>query len=221
MQQRAGRHHKVVTRYVGAAAQRTDRVAANAVPRGHLRDRSRTRNHSASQPGSFERSLVCLGGDFCAVGDELVADSWARLHDRGVGGIAFDLFAQARDPHAQVLQVVQVFRAPNVGQQLGREDDFAGLGGEVFEEQPFRARQRDVFAVAADGAAFEVYFEAVAGDGARGAAELAAQYGADACSEFVGAEGLNDIIVGARFQAPYFVAVAVFGGEEDDGGVPT
>ena len=78
---------------------------------------------------------------------EQVADPLERLDPAGLARLRAELAADARDPDAQVLEVVAVLGAPDLGQELGVEDDLAGVRGEVLEEQPFGARQLDQLAV--------------------------------------------------------------------------
>ena len=67
---------------------------------------------------------------------EQVPDALERLDDRPARRLGAELAADARDPDPQVLEVVAVLRAPDLGQQLGVEDDLAGIRGQVLEEQP-------------------------------------------------------------------------------------
>ena len=102
-----------------------------------------------------ERGILGAFGDDRGVGFagarridiEQVADALEGLDPAGLAGLGAELAADARDPDPQVLEVVAVLRAPDLGQQLGVEDDLAGVRGEVLEEQPLRAGQLDELAV--------------------------------------------------------------------------
>src|SRR5262249_50680845 len=59
-----------------------------------------------------------------------------------------ELAAYPRDPHPQVLEIVAVLRAPDLGQQLGVEDDLARVRGQVLEQQPLGPRELDELAAA-------------------------------------------------------------------------
>ena len=86
---------------------------------------------------------------------------WNVLIRPGSPGSAPSLRRTRDDPDAQVLEVVAVLRAPDLGQQLGVEHDLAGVRGEVLEQQPLGARQLDQLAVAGDHPALEVDLDVV------------------------------------------------------------
>src|SRR6476646_2496119 len=54
---------------------------------------------------------------------EQVADALERLDAARLTRLRAELATDARHPDPQVLEVVAVFRAPDLGQQLGVEDD--------------------------------------------------------------------------------------------------
>src|SRR3546814_11547679 len=58
-------------------------------------------------------------------------------------GLRAELAAYARHPDPQVLEVVAVFRTPDLRQELGVEHDLAGIRGEVLEQQPLGPGQLD------------------------------------------------------------------------------
>ena len=72
---------------------------------------------------------------------EQVADALECPDPAGLAGLRTQLAADATDPDPQVLEVVAVFRSPDLGQELGVEDDLAGMRGEVLKEQPLGPRQ--------------------------------------------------------------------------------
>src|SRR5258706_1608622 len=76
-------------------------------------------------------ALVLRALDVEEVADSLEGPDPARLARRRA-----ELAANAADPDAQVLQVVAVLRPPDLCQQLGVEDDLAGVRGQVLQEQP-------------------------------------------------------------------------------------
>ena len=125
--------------------------------------------------------------------------------------------AQARDPHAQVLKVVPVLRAPHLAQQFAAEDHLAGVGGEVLEQLPLGAGHRDLLAVA-------VYqpLAQVNGDVPRAHHLLnaypgrAPQHRADPGTHLICPERLDDVVIRAQLQATHLIYFAVTGGDQDD-----
>src|SRR3990172_2873536 len=57
------------------------------------------------------------------------ADPLEGLDPAGLARLRAQLAANARDPDAEVLEVVSILGAPDLGQQLGVEHDLAGIGG--------------------------------------------------------------------------------------------
>ena len=136
----------------------------------------------------------------------------------GSPGFAPSLRRDARDPDAQVLEVVAVFGAPDLGQQLRVEHDLAGVRGEVLQEQPLGARELDELAVAGDHAPLEVDLDVVERDDARRRAaapderRMTARTRAASSS---GWNGLGDVVVGAEVEALRLVGGGALGGQQD------
>ena len=149
---------------------------------------------------------------------EQVADPLERLDPARLARLGTELAADPRHPDPQVLEVVAVLRAPDLGQELGVEDDLAGVGGEVLEEEPFGPRQLDQLAVAGDHPALEVDLDVVEREhaGARLGARRPTQDGAHAGRQLVRVERLGDVVVGAEVEALGLVGGGALGGQQDD-----
>src|SRR5215218_5175792 len=83
---------------------------------------------------------------FGLFGLEQIPDALESLDNCWRGRCVFELRPQARDPDPQVLQVVAVFRAPDLRQELGVEHYFAGVRGEMLQQKPLGTCERDRFA---------------------------------------------------------------------------
>src|SRR4029078_6908346 len=129
---------------------------------------------------------------------EQVADALEGLDPAGLTGLGAELPADPRHPDPQVLEIVAVLRAPDLGQELGVEDDLAGVRGEMLEQEPFGPRQLDALAVAGDHPALEVDLDVVELEDARPRrrAGRPAEDGADTRRQLVGVEWLGDVVVG-------------------------
>ena len=92
---------------------------------------------------------------------------WKVVIGPGSPGCRAELPSDAADPDPQVLQVVSILRAPDLGQELAVEDDLAGVGRQVLEQQPLRPAQLDQLAVAAHHPALEVDLDVTDPDDAR------------------------------------------------------
>ena len=92
---------------------------------------------------------------------------WNVLIRPGLARLRAQLAADAADPDPQVLEVVAVLGAPDLGQQLGVQHDLAGVRGQVLEQQPLGPRELDELAVAGDHPPLEVDLDVVEGDDAR------------------------------------------------------
>ena len=154
----------------------------------------------------------------CALDVEQVADALERPDAAGLARRGAELAADAAHPDAQVLQVVAVLRAPDLGQELGVEDDLAGVRGEVLEEQPLGARQLHELAVPGDHAPLEVDLDVVELDdaGARLGPAGAADDRAHARRQLVGMERLGDVVVGAEVEALRLVGRRALRRQQDD-----
>src|SRR5439155_15022773 len=121
----------------------------------------------ATGPGGVRVARDLIGRPFCGpfpcagfgryrrlhvedVADALEGLDRARLARRGA-----ELAAYAADPHAQVLKVVAVLRAPDLAQELRVEHDLARVGGEMLEQQPLGPAQRDQLATLGDQASLQ------------------------------------------------------------------
>ncbi len=149
---------------------------------------------------------------------EHVADALERLDRTGLTRRGAELAADAADPDAQVLQVVPVFRSPNLGQQLGVQDDLAGMRREVLKQQPLGAAERDELAALGEQPALEVDLDVVERNdaGARRHAARATENGTNASRQLVGMERLGDVVVRAEVETLGLVARGPLGGQEDD-----
>ena len=94
--------------------------------------------------------------DIEQVADALEGPDPARLARRGA-----ELAADAATPDPQVLEVVAVLRAPDLGQELGVQDDLARVRGQVLEQQPLGPGQLHQLAVAGDHPPLEVDLDVV------------------------------------------------------------
>ena len=143
---------------------------------------------------------------------------WNVLIRPGSPGLGAELAADPRDPDPQVLEIVAVFRSPDLGQQLRVEHDLARVGGEVLQEQPLGPRQLDELAVTRDEATLEVDLDVVEGEdaGAGAGAARAPEDGPDARGEFIGMERFGDVVVGAQVEALRLVGGRALRGEQDD-----
>ena len=148
---------------------------------------------------------------------EQVADALERLDPAGLAGLGAELAADARHPDPQVLEVVAVLRAPDLGQELGVQDDLAGIGGEVLEQQPLGPRQLDQLPVPGDHPPLEVDLDVVEGEHARARARTrrSAEHRANAGRQLVGMERLGDVVVGAEVEALGLVGGRALGGQQD------
>src|SRR5919106_2000817 len=151
-----------------------------------------------------------------------VAEAGASLDDGWIGLVGLQLGAQARNPDAQVLKVVYVFRTPNTRQQFGVEHDLAGVGGEALKQQPLSAREADRLAGFEDEPSFQIDFDVTGADNAadviRGP-RLASQHGPHASAQLFRVERLGQVVVGAQFEAADYVIVMVLAGQKDDGDI--
>ena len=135
----------------------------------------------------------------------------------GSPGFAPSLRRTRADPDPEVLEVVAVLRTPDLRQELRVEDDLAGVGGEVLEEQPLGPRQLDELAAAPDHPPLQVDLDIVEGDdaGAGLDAGRAPDDRPDAGRQLVGVERLGDVVVGAEVEALRLVGGRALGREED------
>src|SRR6185369_9335013 len=98
---------------------------------------------------------------------EEIADPLERPDPARLARLRAELPADPADPDPEVLEIVAILRAPDLRQELGVQDDLAGVRGEVLEEQPLGARQLDQLAATADHPALEIDLDVVERDDAR------------------------------------------------------
>ena len=98
------------------------------------------------------------------------------------------------------------------------EDDLAGVGGEMLEQEPFGPRQLDELAIARDHPALEVDLDVVELEDTRTRRRPGrpTQDGADPSRQLIGMERLGDVVVGAEIEALCLVGGGTLGGEQDD-----
>jgi len=160
--------------------------------------------------------LSCWG--ICpAFGDEAVADPGFGL-DVLFAGFGFEFFAELSDEDAEVFGLVYGVSAPDGGEQGAMGDDLAVVAGQVGDELEFFGGEVDGASLDGDGVGDGVDEEVSGLNGAGGALRGAAEVGADAGEEFVVAEGLGDVVVGASVEGFDLGALVVADGEYEDGG---
>ena len=138
----------------------------------------------------------------------------------GTGGVFFDLLAETADVDGQGVAVA-VF-SPEAFVELVAGEDLAGVLGEEVEQLEFAGGEGHGGAVDPDLVGADVDGEAAEVEGGRGcllAAAGAAEDGFDAGDDFAGGGGLDDLFIGAETETSDFVAVLLFGAEDEDGDV--
>ena len=154
-----------------------------------------------------------------AAGFEEVAGAADGLQEAGIFGVHFDFLAQAADANVNAPWCDELFVAPDRGEEFLASEDAAGVRSEVIEKPEFEKAGGDGFVGAGDAAGAEidpqlVEFEKLTAFGERlGAPEENFHAG----DEFARAEGLGDVIIGARFEGRDEVGFAAAGREHDDG----
>jgi len=131
---------------------------------------------------------------------------------------AFDFFPEKADVNVDDVAFGGGVEVVNVLPDVGAGNDPSDVVGEIFQEGILAAAEIDGFAGAANDAVSGVDLEiGDAEDGGLGFI-LAADHGADAGQQFGEHKGLDEIIVGAEFQAGDPVLRGVLGGEKQDHG---
>ena len=109
-----------------------------------------------------------VGGSFdgggATVHVEQVANSLERPDAARLAGLRPELAPDAADPDTEVLEVVAVLGPPHLREQLRMQDDLAGVGREVLEEEPLGTRQLDELARPLDHPPLEVDLHVVEAD---------------------------------------------------------
>ena len=137
-----------------------------------------------------------------------------------VARVGLDFFSQLIDEDAQVFGFLSVVRTPNSLQQTAVAQGLSLLGDEMAEQFKFFWGETDGVAFDGDGALGEINFQIIREKGGCSyGGGCVAESRADASHQFLGAERLDDIIVGAGIEGLDFVAFGVANGEHDDGDV--
>ena len=135
-------------------------------------------------------------------------------------GVGFDFLAELVDEDAEVFGLVAVVRTPDSLQQAAVGLGFSSVGDELPKQLEFLGRQLYGSAFYGDRAFFEIDHQIVGNEGRDGVAGAGATQGsADAGHQFLDAEGLDDVIIGAGVERLDLVAFGVAHGEHDDGNV--
>lgn len=145
------------------------------------------------------------------VAAEAVADAPDGFDIDGRGGIRLDLFADAVDVNHDGCRIAEGVHAPDAVEELVLAEGNAGILREEEQKVKFAARERDFLAVREDAARFGADFEPAGEDAVRflyrllREALVACDMRLDASREFIGAEGLDDVVVGAEAEAANLV----------------
>lgn len=145
------------------------------------------------------------------VAAEAVADAPDGFDIDGRGGIRLDLFADAVDVNHDGCCVAEGVHAPDAVEELVLAEGNAGILREEEQKVKFAARERDFLAVREDAVRFGADFEPAGEDAVRflyrllREALVACDMRLDAGREFIGAEGLDDVVVGAEAEAANLV----------------
>ena len=147
------------------------------------------------------RILLFFAGE--AVGDEAVAYPGFGL-DVLAAGFGFELFAELADEDAQILGLMRGLGTPYGGEQGAVGDDLAGVTREM--KQEFKLFGREVQRLTGDFDAVGccINHEVADGDGGLGALGSAAEVCANAGEQFLDAEWLGDIVIGAGVEGLNF-----------------
>ena len=113
------------------------------------------------------------------------------------------------------------FVVPNAFEDGVSAQDLSFMAGEGFEEGELALGELEVFSGAGCGVGEAVEDEVADLDAFGFEGGITAGEGAQAGEEFRNSERLDEIVVGTRVEALYFVLCGVFGGEHDDRRVET
>ena len=139
-----------------------------------------------------------------------------------VAVVDFNFRAKTADVDGHRADVAFEFPAPDVLQELFPAEDLLRMLGEEEEQIELAGGEGDGMAVAEDGAAGRIDLEVAGADAALGLVDGGsgtAEDGVDAGDEFTGAEGFDDVIVGAHLEAGEALGLGGACGEHDDGDV--
>jgi hypothetical protein len=125
---------------------------------------------------------------------EQVSDSLESLDAAGLAGLGPELSPDATHPDPQVLEVVAILRAPDLGQEFRVKNHLARVGGQVLEKQPFRSRQLHQLAATSDDAPLQVHLDVVEADRSDAGAETGGspEYGSHPRRQLIEMERLGD-----------------------------
>ena len=158
--------------------------------------------------------------DFFRARLETVADPRFGVNVARVPRIGLDFFSQLIDEHAQILCFFPVVRTPDCLQQAPMAESFPLIRDEVAEQFEFLGCEADGISMERHGAFGEVNFQIVGDErGRRFLRRAAAEGRANAREEFLGAEGLYNVIVSAGVEGLDFVTLGVAHSEHDDGNI--
>lgn len=159
----------------------------------------------------------CGSGFRPAFGDEAVSNPGLRL-DVLAAGFTFELFAELSDEDAEVLRLVGGLASPDGGQERAMGDDLAGVASEMEQEVEFFRGEVNGLTLHRNGMGGHIDDEVARFDGGGGAFRRAAEVGAHAGHEFLDAEGLGHVVVGAGVEGFDLGALVIAYGEHDDRG---
>lgn len=148
--------------------------------------------------------------------EETVADA-ADGFDQGVIRVVVDLAAEALDVDIDKVGAGVVMVVPDVLAELGSVEDAAGRAHEAGQEGEFPGGERDVLGSAADFAGEEIEGKVGGGQEAGVVAGASSEDGVEAGDEFVGVEGLWQVVIGAEVQALDAFVEGSAGGEQEYG----
>src|SRR5579885_3080848 len=136
---------------------------------------------------------------------ETIADTALRQNIFGMRRIAFQLLTQIGDIEPQRLRLTAIFMSPDLREQHIMRQQSSGIVDEMIEQAVFGGSERHLLAAYPDLALAEVYRQVVVHNDARLARGLghegAPQQRLDTRLQFLRAERLGQVIVGADLQA--------------------
>ena len=139
-----------------------------------------------------------------------------------VAVVDLNLRTKAADVNRNRTNVALEFPAPDVLEELFAAEDLLRMLGKEKEEIELAGGEGDGMAVTEDGAAGWIDLKVAGADAALGLVDGGsgtAEDGVDAGDEFSGAEGFDDVVVGAHLEAGEALGLGGACGEHDDGDV--
>ncbi len=122
---------------------------------------------------------------------------------------AFELLAQLADKHAQILRLMSRLRSPHSCEQRAMGNDLAGIARKVQQQFKFLWRQVDRLALHGDAMRCGIDHEVACFNRRLCALRRAPQVSANAGLQFLDAERLCDVVVGARVERFNFGALMI------------